>query len=57
MRAVKKRRVTPHPPEPDATARLLLALRHYLDRGLPLDEAVAAANWALRRRLEGDEVR
>lgn len=44
-----RRRQAPQPPppptpEPDENARLLLALRHYLDKGMRLDEAVAAAN-------------
>ena len=55
-----RRRPVPQPEpapvlEPDATARLLLALRHYLDKGMALDEAVAAANWALRQPGRGDD--
>lgn len=52
LRSVRKKKLEPPPepaPEPDGTARMLLALRHYLDKGMALDEAVAAANWALRR--------
>jgi hypothetical protein len=42
-------------PDPDENTRRLLALRHYLSQGMALDEAVAAANRAVRRRKRGDE--
>lgn len=44
LRTVKKKKITRPPPEPDANARLLLALREELNHGLPLREAVNAAN-------------